>query len=250
MNIGDGLSVPKLFCIISQPRSGSNRLISLLNSHPAIVCHGELFHGVAIYSKLRRWPELSTADKFVALLARNIAPRRFLNDHISQSRDAWPRANAIGFKHFPFNSRRVLRYISRSQAYEVIYLKRNNTVLQYASDRTARKTNIWLSKASRRHYRKAESVRFSMRDFSRYVARLDHYDKVVRSALRGKSFLEIAYEDMDPLLPVIQERLGVEALKLRSRMQKQGPDDWVERFSNPDRVLKALKSTKFAAHLR
>ncbi len=89
-----------------------------------------------------------------------------------------------------------------------------------------------------------------MRDFSRYVARLDQYDKVVRSALRDKSFLEIAYEDMVPLLPVIQEHLGVEAVKLRSRVQKQGPDDWVERFSNPDHVLEALKSTRFAAHLR
>ncbi len=89
-----------------------------------------------------------------------------------------------------------------------------------------------------------------MRDFSRYVARLDQYDKVVRSALRDKSFLEIVYEDMDPLLPVIQERLGVEALKMRSCVRRQNPDDWVERFSNPDRVLKALKSTKFAVHLR
>ncbi len=250
MKIGDDLSVSKQFCIISQPRSGSNHLISLLNTHPAIVCHGELFHREVIYSKLLRWPELSTAGKFVALLARNIAPCRFLNDHMSQSRDAWPRANVIGFKHFPFASRRILRYISRSQTYEVMYLKRNNTVLQYASDRAARKTNIWLSKAPRRPYGKAERVHFSMRDFSRYVVRLDHYDKVVRSALRDKSFLEISYEDMDPLLPVIQERLGVKALKLRSRMQKQGPDDWAERFSNPDCVLKALESTKFAVHLR
>lgn len=240
----------KQFCIISQPRSGSNRLHTLLNSHQAIVCHGELFHRKAIYSALWRWPELSTADKLAALLARNIAPCRFLNDHISQSRDAWPRANAIGFKLFPYHSRRILRYISRSQTYEVIYLKRNNTVLQYASDRIARKTNIWASIAPGRQYGKAEKVRFSMRDFSRYVARLDQYDKVVRSALRDKSFLEIVYEDMDPLLPVIQERLGVEALNMRSRMQRQNPDDWVERFSNPDHVLKALKSTKFAVHLR
>lgn len=129
-------------------------------------------------------------------------------------------------------------------------MKRNNTVLQYASDRIARKTNIWVSIAPGRQYGKAEKVRFSMRDFSRYVARLDQYDKVVRSALRDKSFLEIVYEDMDPLLPVIQERLGVEALNMRSRMQRQNPDDWVERFSNPDHVLKALKSTKFAVHLR
>jgi len=129
-------------------------------------------------------------------------------------------------------------------------LKRNNTVLQYASDRIARKTSVWASIAPGRQDGKVEKVHFSMRDFSRYVARLDQYDKVVRSALGDKSFLEIVYEDMDPLLPVIQERLGVKALKLRSRMQKQGPDDWAERFSNPDCVLKALESTKFAVHLR
>jgi LPS sulfotransferase NodH len=243
--------VTKLFCIISVPRSGSNRLHTLLNSHPAVVCHGELFNRKAIYSALRRWPEISTAGKLAALLARNAAPRRFLDDHILQSRKAWPEANAIGFKLFPYHSRRILRYVCTSETYEVIYLKRNNRVLQYASDCIARRTSVWASTAAGSQAVKTEKVDFSMRDFSRYVARLDHCDTVVRSALGDKPFLEIVYEDMDRSLPVLQEFLGVEALDaLKSPVQKQNPDDWAKRFSNPDRVLEALSSTEWAVHLQ
>jgi LPS sulfotransferase NodH len=247
----EGEIVTKLFCIISVPRSGSNRLHTLLNSHPAVVCHGELFNRKAIYSALRPWPEISTAGKLATLLARNAAPRRFLDDHILQSRKAWPEANAIGFKLFPYHSRRILRYVCTSQTYEVIYLKRNNRVLQYASDRIARRTNAWTSTAPGSQGGETEKVDFSMRDFSRYVARLDRYDTVVSSALGDKPFLEIVYEDMDRSLSAIQERLGIEALNaLRSPVQKQNPDNWVERFSNPDRVLEALSSTEWAVHLQ
>ena len=251
MRFGEGVSAFNKFCIISQSRSGSNLLVSLLNSHPAIICHGELFHRRAIYSKLCPWPqELWTAGKLATLLARNVAPCRFLDDHMSESRDAWPKAKAIGFKLFPSHSRRILRNVSRPEIYEVIYLKRNNTVLQYASHRAAMESGSWHSRAPRRKPGNTERVRFSMRDFLRYVAELDEYDNIVRSALRDKSFLEVAYEDIDLMLPVIQEHVGVEVLKLRSRMQKQGSEDWVERFSNPDCVLESLNSTRFATHLR
>jgi LPS sulfotransferase NodH len=232
------------------PRSGSNRLYTLLNSHPAVVCHSELFNRKAIYSSLRRRPEMSAAGKLAALLARNAAPRRFLDDHVRKSRNAWPEASAVGFKLFPYHSRRILRHVCTSQTYEVIYLQRNNRVLQYASDRIARRTNVWWSTAPGSQGGTAEKVDFSMRDFSRYVARLDHYDRLVRSALGDKPFLEIAYEDMDRSLPVIQQLLGVAALDaLKSPAQKQNPDDWAKRFSNPDRVLEALGSTEWAVHL-
>jgi hypothetical protein len=42
------------FCIITQPRTGSNHLCGLLNSHPEIVCHYELFNRRRIYSNFRR----------------------------------------------------------------------------------------------------------------------------------------------------------------------------------------------------
>lgn len=240
----------KQFCIISMPRSGSNQLFTLLNSHPEVVCHGELFNRKAIYSALRRWPEMSAAGKVAALLARSAAPRRFLDHHVQKSRDAWPKASAIGFKLFPYHSRRILRHVCTSQSFEIIYLERNNRVLQYASDRIARKTNVWLATAHGSRAGKVEKADFSMCDFLGYVSRLDHYDRVVRSALGDKPFLEIVYEDIDRSLPAVQEFLGVEAMNaLKSRVQKQNPDDWTKRFSDPDRVLEALGSTEWAVHL-
>ena len=40
---------PCRFVVLAVPRVGSNYLCSLLNSHPEILCHHELFHPKGIY---------------------------------------------------------------------------------------------------------------------------------------------------------------------------------------------------------
>ena len=233
------------------PRSGSNRLHTLLNSHPAVVCHGELFQRRTIYSAVGPWPELSAAGRFAALVVRDMAPRRFLERQVSEAGHVWPDAEAIGFKLFPYHSRRILRHVCASRAYRVIYLKRNNRVLQYASDRIARASNVWTSTGPGRPGGPVEKVEFSMRDFSRYVARHEHYDRIVRCALGDKPFMEIAYEELEARLPAIQDFLGVDVLDtLESSVQRQNPGDWAQRFSNPEHVLEALGPTKWAVHLQ
>lgn len=114
----------------------------------------------------------------------------------------------------------------------------------------ARQSKKWILTARDRQRVKNDKIVFSMPDFSRYVAQLEKHDDLVRTMLGDRSILEIAYEDLDAELPVIQKRLGVKVLKMRSGVRKQNSGNWIERFQNPECVLRGLESTRFANHLR
>jgi LPS sulfotransferase NodH len=242
--------MPQQFCLVSMPRSGSNLLHTLLNSHPTIVCHGELFNNQAIYSALDRWQELSRARQLWSLAYRTTVPIRFLEKHLATASRRWHKATAIGFKLFPYHSRRVLRHVGESKNYRVVYLTRNNPILQYASDRRARQTNTWLSVEKNTARGVLDRVTFSAEDFQRYVSRLRYYDRDVRTTLGNTSILEVAYETLERSLTPIQEFLGVHpAATLRTGIQKQHSDDWQDRFTNPDDVMKALSKSEWEIYL-
>src|SRR4051794_40219654 len=44
-----GDAVPTRFVILAAPRTGSNMLVTLLGSHPDVLCHHELFNDTGIY---------------------------------------------------------------------------------------------------------------------------------------------------------------------------------------------------------
>ncbi|HNP34885.1 MAG TPA: sulfotransferase [Woeseiaceae bacterium] len=232
------------------PRSGSNLLHTLLNSHSAIICHGELFNRRAIYSALDRWHELSHARKLWALTYRAVTPVGFLERHLDATSKARKEASALGFKLFPYHSRRILQHVGKSQEYRVVYLTRKNPILQYASDRSARQTNKWLSVEQHTRLEMLDKVTFCENDFRHYVSRLCYYDKSVRTVLRKNILLEVAYESIDQSLLQIQEFLGVSPSNaLRTKMRKQHSNDWRDRFTNPDELEIALSSTEWEAYL-
>ena len=81
------------FVIISYPRTGSNLLCSLLDSHPDILCHLEIFHQEAIFLSGD-----SRALKEFDLVKRDADPLRFLG--MIWDEDYGRRLRAVGFKLF------------------------------------------------------------------------------------------------------------------------------------------------------
>ena len=76
------------FVIFAMPRSGTGFLVSMLDSHPEIICHGEAFN--------RR--EIQTHHRLLRLklfrILRNMAPRVLADYLLSRSR----RNRIVGFK--------------------------------------------------------------------------------------------------------------------------------------------------------
>src|SRR3989338_1613110 len=72
------------FVIVNAPRTGSTMLRLMLNSHPDICCHGEVFTGDK--KRLRSFVGLNmqvdSPLKQMFLRMRNDAPARFLGDFV------------------------------------------------------------------------------------------------------------------------------------------------------------------------
>jgi len=130
------------FLIICRKRTGSNFLVSLLQSHPKIRAFGEVFSeddkihwGYPSYSS----PEI--------LQIRHKAPIEFI-EHIV-FRDFLKSTKAVGFKLIyqekqSSNCKIIYEYLHSLKNLKVIHLKRRNIFSNYVSFKMAIKTDIWI----------------------------------------------------------------------------------------------------------
>src|SRR5215475_140758 len=91
---------PTSFVIVTLPRSGSYNLVSLLNSAPDIICHGEVFKPNVV--ELADGPLGKLDMKAEDIAARDARPMAFLN----RLRGLNAR-KIVGFKMFPEHANRV-----------------------------------------------------------------------------------------------------------------------------------------------
>src|SRR5262249_13206039 len=129
---------PVRFVIIAAPRTGSNMLCSMLNSHPHILCHHELFNPEGIHLALdHRNGEIAVGS----LQDRDRDPGGFLER-------IWAHccgAHAIGFKVNRGQSENVFRRLLTDPAIRKIVLIRRNRVETFLSETIAQDTGRWES---------------------------------------------------------------------------------------------------------
>jgi LPS sulfotransferase NodH len=124
------------FVIIAAPRTGSNLLCTLLNSHPEVLCHHELFNPQGIYTALTlrdRPPALGTIED------RDRDPLAFLAR-------AWQTGagfGCIGFKWTRGQNETVLRAVVEDPDVKKIVLRRRNRIKTFISEKIAQQTQQW-----------------------------------------------------------------------------------------------------------
>lgn len=126
------------FAIFAAPRCGSNWLCTLLDSHPDILCHHELFNvaGIHIAWSLRG-SDFSLGD----LRQRDSDPSSLLQR-------AWSRNcgfRTIGFKLNVEDPDEVVDAVFEDRSILKIVLERHSRVRQYISEIIAEKTGVWES---------------------------------------------------------------------------------------------------------
>ncbi len=138
-----GQSQYRKFVVVTRARTGSNLLISLLNSHPQVDARGEMFRemkGQSVESRLdrvfRRRPRRIEAVGF------KIFYYHPLDDHHSQVWD---------------------RLCSMDDLY-ILHLKRRNVLRTVTSRKLAGSTDIWLDKGRGGSTKEKPAVRFSAKD--------------------------------------------------------------------------------------
>jgi LPS sulfotransferase NodH len=179
------------FVIIAAPRTGSNMLCSMLNSHPQILCHHELFNPEGIHCALD-WRVAGAG--FGTLADRDRDPREFLAQ-------VWMNgcgASAVGFKMNRGQNSAAFRLVLPEREIRKILLIRRNRLRTFVSERIAEHTGVWESYAFSEVSAVMAPVEVDVLQLREHIATNRSYYDRIREALRstGQEYLEVAYEDL------------------------------------------------------
>ena len=205
--------------LFSSARSGSNFLCQVLNTHPEILMHYEVFHeddqGNA-YVQYRDDPLISRL-----LSSRKDNPGSFLDALFANSHGY----KVVGFKIFHGhlkNSLVLSDIIQKSRpGIKFIVLKRKNMLAKYVSNLKARKTNTWGKKEDGTRIQgtgsignssdEPKSISIDTDEFLHYIKRETEWYRLVESGLNrsGITYLQIEYNDIHVKWYEIQRFIGI-----------------------------------------
>jgi LPS sulfotransferase NodH len=249
------VSRPTTFVVLTTQRSGSSWLVDLLNHHPAVAAHAELFRvadtTVPDYGakEVPRFEVVVSRGNFST--SKVLAGQRYV--YLRGLERAHPGAQAVGFKlmydqtrdHPGLMSLLVLRRA------RFIHLVRRDLLGGVLSFDRAEQRGRW-------RYHEGDPIPdASVRaDTSDLLRRLDEREREIerfRRTLRRlpSPVIEIAYEDLserrDDMLQRVLRFLGVAPSKteLTSSLVRSAPARDSEGLENPDEVRAALMGTRF-----
>ncbi|MCA9184298.1 MAG: hypothetical protein R3E01_25875 [Pirellulaceae bacterium] len=190
------------FVILAAPRTGSNLLCSLLDSHPEILCHHEVFNPAGIFLSLTQREQ----PPWLPSMTQREADRIAFLDHV------WATGSehrCVGFKWTRGQSPEVLHHVLHDRAIVKIVLRRRNRIKTYVSAEIAKATAQWevydaadLSQPRPKVTIRDQDLRAHIADNERMHAEIDH----VLNHTRQSSVLAF-YEDL--FRPAIHHQLLV-----------------------------------------
>ena len=234
----------KSFVVLTERRSGSNFLVLLLNQHPQILCHSELFDSKEC------WMEPSTRffkpGNLVIRLLKNIFPVTFLRFLLNEKNEI------SGFKIFSDHNSKVLNYLFIKNEIKIIILKRRNFLKREISEQVARKTGTWIQFSENNN---VEDINFDVNrlweNFNNYTVFLENFIKGLKDHKRD--YCTVYYEDIvsenyGDVMRQISDFLGLDSWafninKVPSKRQGNQPMGKVVR--NYDQVKEELKGSVF-----
>lgn len=237
-------NVATQFVIVYLPRTGSNYLATLLDSHPEILCHHEVFNPTGIHRSLSY---KHTSLSFGTVEDRDRDPWGFMH-RVYAFTDT---ARAVGFKLGPggiYNWPLLSLLLSRRV--RKIILERRGWLHAYTSTLIARATQVW----SRTRGNDGEAsddrlkVRVDLDDFRRFLRKRRLFYSLTRTLLgvTGQPFLSLAYEDIgDPkTMTALLRFLSVDpTVVLSARTEKQNSPRLEDRVANYEELRAALAGT-------
>lgn len=236
------------FVIVTTGRTGSTRLRLLLDSHPLITCHGELFG-----ENLSTLAAPGSEDHQRLLAERERDPVGF-----AMHRAFAPTgAAAVGFKilyqqlltRWPG----LLDALRRAQDVRVIHLVRRNGIKRFMSEYfvgTVTGKNVYFQDEP---LPRIEPVIVPATILLDRLCEERRQSARIRELFAGHRCHEIAYEDSlddnGPALRAVQEFLGVPPAGLTAPIRKILPDDLRQLIANFDEVAAAVRGTPFESML-
>ena len=217
------------YIVLSRSRTGSNLLISLLNSHPHIHTEGEIF------SKL-------SGRNYKEVLAMAFSKQPYY-------------VKAKGFKIFYYHpqddSCGIWDELQSLDDLYVIHLKRRNILRTLLSRKIAGIQDVW-SVRSDRHLnscREQISVSFTVDELNAGFKRTREWEKVGDNTFRNHPLLSVDYEELvnDRMTAFrkVTEFLGVQYTQPKTELKKQNNRSMREMITNYDELKSAFAETEW-----
>jgi LPS sulfotransferase NodH len=232
------------FVIVCFGRTGSSWLCSLLQSHPGILCHGEIFSPKGIRfapGYLDRSPMAATWT----VASRDSDPEKFLEAVLSEDLGH----QAVGFKMLNWMQPDLMLRLARSQAVHKVILRRQNRVRAFLSRTRSEALERWQLESYH-----GSRVRLDPAELVAYVKRYERFYDELRAAATGTPVLEVVYEELledDRCARGIVEFLGATPsdVPLRSRLFRQSHDLTRDVVINFEELSVLLHGTALQAEL-
>jgi LPS sulfotransferase NodH len=215
------------FVILSMARSGTSLLSSTLNTHPAILCHGEIFHPEPRWHLLGNLEQLSDDEK-----RRLQAQPDFVERVYAQDRPV------VGHKMWYDQNPAVCDTLMADETISKIIYERENALAQFASGQLAYQTGIWDKEASDgTKLTNVPSLQFIPAQFNQFIAFRTETFQRYHSQSRGP-VLNLTYRDIaEGHFDIVLRFLGQAPVPLQPQKKKLYSSDIISRYRPEDHDL-------------
>jgi LPS sulfotransferase NodH len=221
----------KKFIVLARSRTGSNLLVSFLNSHKNIYSEGEIFNKIK-------------GKNFEQVLL-----------NIFKKQPVWIKAK--GFKIFYYhpndkNCPSLWKSLYLDKNLHVIHLKRRNILKTIISRKIADIENIW-KKSSFNLKKNKERIKFNFnfKELKREFEKTRKWEKNGDKMFKNHPFLTVYYEDLaqnkEKTFRKITDFLGIKYAKPKTFLKKQNNRKLKEIILNYDELKKDFSKTKWAS---
>lgn len=246
----NGSYPPCRFVVLAAPRTGSNWLCTLLDSHPRVLCHHELFNPEAIHlsRSLAERLDLDTLD-LGTLEERERDPAALLDrawrGHLGHQ--------CVGFKLNLGQEPRAFERVLSDPAARKIVLRRRNRVRTFVSEAIAQRTGDWESYPGLPPRPDPPRLTVAAAELRAHVERNRAYYAALERRLvaAGRPWIEAAYERLEE--PAERERilafLGVPGAPLVAGTLRQHPQPLRELIVNFEELREQLRGSELEEEL-
>lgn len=239
-------AAPTRFVVLAVPRTGSNLLCTLLNSHPEILCHHELFNPRGVFTA---WSLRDHDFGLGSIEDRDRKPLEFLEN-------VWSTGTGyrfVGFKWTRRQNETVLDALASDRRVKKIVLRRRNRIKTFVSDKIAQATDQWEVYSASELQQPRPRIAVDLQELAGHIEENAGFYRRLERKLQGQPWCTTHYEQLFDLEE--QRRLlrflevDTVELPLQAASVKQNPSDLRELISNYDDCLDRLRGTPLEEEL-
>jgi LPS sulfotransferase NodH len=221
----------KKFIVLTRSRTGSNMVINMLNSHPAVYADGEVFSSL----------NGKTVDDVLA----------------GEFGKYLPYIKAVGFKIFYYHpqdddSGLVWDRLDAMEDLRVIHLKRRNILRTLLSRKIAGATKVWgITKDAERGAIDERRVQFTEGELREGFEQTRDWEREFAQRFESKPSITLYYEDLladrRKEFKRLTGLLGVKASEPKTLLVRQNPEKLHDLILNYDELKAAFAETEWTA---